>query len=174
MLGREGCNWYLVRTKPQRERSVQNQLKNIAKEAFLPLLRARTRCCGRNITTVKPLFLCYLFAYFNLQERYFDVKYTVGVHSLISFGGEPGVVPVTIIDEIKRRGTDGIVELQPRKLDPGQKIRIVDGPFRDIEAIFDRYLSGSERVAILLDAIGASTIRVVLHQQLPGPVTAIA
>ena len=43
-----------------------------------------------------------------------------------------------------------------------QKIRIIDGPFRDIEAIFDRYLSGSERVAILLDAIGASTIRVVL------------
>jgi transcriptional antiterminator RfaH len=148
----------LVRTKPQRERSVQNQLKNIAKEAFLPLLRAQTRCFGRNITTVKPLFLCYLFAYFNLQERYFDVKY-----SLISFGGEPGVVPVTIIDEIKRRGTDGIVELQPRKLDPGQKIRIVDGPFRDIEAIFARYLSGSGRVAILLDAIGASTIRVVLH-----------
>ena len=69
MLGREGCNWYLVRTKPQRERSVQNQLNNIAKEAFLPLLRARTRCFGRNITTVKPLFLCYLFAYFNLQER---------------------------------------------------------------------------------------------------------
>ena len=90
------------------------------------------------------------------------MKYTVGVHSLISVGGEAVVVPVTIIDEIKRRGIDGVVELPPRKLDPGQKIRIVDGPFRDIEAIFDRYLSGSERVAILLDAIGASTIRVVL------------
>jgi len=162
MLGREGCNWYLVRTKPQKERWVQDQLKNIAKEAFLPLLRGRTRCFGRTITTIKPLFPCYMFACFNLQERYFDVKYTVGVHSLISVGGEPAMVPVTIIDEIKRRGTDGIVELPQRKLDPGQKIRIVDGPFRDIEAIFDRYLSGSERVAILLDAIGASTIRVVL------------
>ena len=162
MLGREVCNWYLVRTKPQKERWVQDQLKSISEEAFLPLLRSRTRCFGRIITTVKPLFPSYLFAYFNLQERYFDVKYTAGVHSLVSVGGEAVTVPATIIDEIKRRGTEGIVELAPRRLDPGQKIRIVDGPFRDIEAIFDRYLSGSERVAILLDALGASTIRVVL------------
>jgi transcriptional antiterminator RfaH len=162
MLGRETSNWYLVRTKPQKERWVQDQLKNISAEAFLPLLRSRVRCFGRPITAVKPLFPCYLFANFNLQERYFDVKYTAGVHSLVSVGGEAVVVPVSIIDEIKRRGTDGIVELPPRRLDPGQKIRIVDGPFRDIEAIFDRYLSGSERVAILLDAIGASAIRVVL------------
>ena len=84
------------------------------------------------------------------------------MHSLISGGGEPVMVPPAIVEEIKRRGKDGIVELAPRKLDPGQKIRIVDGPFRDIEAIFDRYLSGSERVAILLDALGASTIRIVL------------
>lgn len=158
----EVYDWYLVRTKPQKERWVQDQLKNVAAEAFLPLLRSRTRCFGRAMTIVKPLFPCYLFAQFNLKERYFDVKYTAGVHSLVSVGGEPVVVPVSIVEEIRRRGTDGIVELPPPKLDPGQKIRIIDGPFRDIEAIFDRYLSGSERVAILLNAIGASTIRVVL------------
>ena len=162
MLGREVCDWYLVRTKPQKERWVQDQLKNVAADAFLPLLRSRTRCFGRVVTAVKPLFPCYLFARFDLKQRYFEVKYTAGVHSLVSIGGEPVVVPVSIVDEIRCRGTDGIVELPRRKLDPGQKIRIIDGPFRDIEAIFDRYLSGSERVAILLDAIGASTIRVVL------------
>jgi transcriptional antiterminator RfaH len=127
-----------------------------------PLLRGRSRCFGRNITTVKPLFPGYLFANFNLQERYFEVKYTAGVHSLVSVGGEPAMVRDSIIDEIKRRGTDGIVELPQSKLDPGQKVRINDGPFQDIEAVFDRYLSGGERVAILLDAIGAATIRVVL------------
>jgi transcriptional antiterminator RfaH len=155
-------DWYLVRTKPQKERWVQDQLKSVAAQAFLPLLRSRTRCFGKVMTIVKPLFPCYLFAQFNLKERYFDVKYTSGVHSLVSLGGEPVVVPVGIIEEIRCRGVDGVVELPRRKLDPGQKVRIIDGPFRDIEAIFDRYLSGSERVAILLDAIGASTIRVVL------------
>jgi transcriptional antiterminator RfaH len=84
------------------------------------------------------------------------------VHSVVAIGGEPVVVPISIVEEIRHRGVDGVVELPQRKLDPGQKIRVIDGPFRDLEAIFDRYLSGSERVAILLDAIGASTIRVVL------------
>jgi transcriptional antiterminator RfaH len=162
MVGNEICNWYLVRTKPQKERWVQDQLRNVTTQAFLPMLRSRARCFGRVMTTVKPLFPCYLFAQFNLKERYFDVKYTAGVHSLVSLGGEPVVVPEAIVDEVMRRGVDGVVELPQRRLDPGQKIRIIDGPFRDIEAIFDRYLSGSERVAILLDAIGASTIRVVL------------
>jgi transcriptional antiterminator RfaH len=162
MAGSEVSDWYLVRTKPQKERWVQDQLKNVAAEAFLPLLRSRTRCFGKMMTIVKPLFPCYLFAQFNLKERYFEVKYTSGVHSLVSLGGEPVVVPQAIVEEIKCRGVEGVVELPRRKLSPGEKIRIVDGPFRDIEAIFDRYLSGSERVAILLDAIGASAVRVVL------------
>jgi transcriptional antiterminator RfaH len=162
MVVSEASDWYLVRTKSQKERWVQDQLKNVAAEAFLPLLRSRTRCFGKSVVTVRPLFPCYLFARFDLKEKYFDVRYAAGVHSLVAIGGEPVVVPLPIIEEIKRRGVDGVVELPQRKLDPGQKIRVIDGPFRDIEAIFDRYLSGSERVAILLDAIGASTIRVVL------------
>jgi hypothetical protein len=39
---------------------------------------------------------------------------------------------------------------------------VVDGPFRGFEAIFERYLSGTERVAILLSAVEASGLRVVL------------
>ena len=82
---------------------------------FISTATDESRCLGRNIAADKPLFPCYLFAHFNLQERYFDVKYLVGVNSLISIGGEPVVVPVTIIEEIKRRGTDGIVKLPTRK-----------------------------------------------------------
>ena len=72
MMSRELSSfWYLVRTKPQKERWVRDQLKSITAEAFLPMLRSRTRCFGRAIIAVKPLFPCYLFACFNLQDRYF-------------------------------------------------------------------------------------------------------
>ncbi|HLH76013.1 MAG TPA: transcription termination/antitermination NusG family protein [Candidatus Binataceae bacterium] len=155
-------NWYLVRTKPHKERWVFDQLKRITQEPFLPLLRSKTRCFGRLTTTVKPLFPCYVFSRFNLKTCYYDVKYTPGVHSLVGVGGEPVVVSKLIVEEIRRRGENGIVEIQPPALGHGQRITIVDGPFRGFQAIFDRYLSSSERVAILLDAIGASSIRVVL------------
>jgi hypothetical protein len=39
---------------------------------------------------------------------------------------------------------------------------VVEGPFRGFEAIFERYLSGAERIAILLSAIDAEGLRVVL------------
>ena len=41
-------------------------------------------------------------------------------------------------------------------------VRVVDGPFRGFEVIFVRYLSGLERVAILLSTIETAGLRVVL------------
>jgi transcription antitermination factor NusG len=47
-------------------------------------------------------------------------------------------------------------------LDGGERVRVVQGPFRGFEAIFERYLSGAERIAILLNAIDSKGLRVVL------------
>jgi transcription antitermination factor NusG len=39
-------------------------------------------------------------------------------------------------------------------------VRLVEGPFRDFEAIFENYLSGTKRVAIFMKSIGCG-VRVV-------------
>ena len=44
----------------------------------------------------------------------------------------------------------------------GERVVVVDGPFRGFEAIFQRYLAGAERVAILLSAVESGGLRVVL------------
>jgi hypothetical protein len=57
---------------------------------------------------------------------------------------------------------------------------MVEGPFRDFEAVFENYLSGTKRVAILLKSVGECGVRVVadsstvtrLHPELPTPITA--
>jgi transcriptional antiterminator RfaH len=155
-------SWYLIRTKPGKERSVCNQLSTALPEAFLPLLRTKVRTWGRLIWSVVPLFPCYLFGRFPLQSNYFDVKYMQGVRGLVSAGDEPLVVPQAIIDEIKRRGVCGVVEIKQKPFASGERVRVEDGPFRGFEAIFERYLSSAERVAILLSAIEASGVRVIL------------
>jgi hypothetical protein len=38
---------------------------------------------------------------------------------------------------------------------------MIDGPFRNFEAIFEGYLSGARRVAILIDTIEGRGVRVV-------------
>lgn len=155
-------DWYLVRTKPSKERWVHDQLVAILPEVFLPMLEARMPRWGRMAWSITPLFPGYLFARFDLQQRYFDVKYMPGVQGIVSAGNDPLAVPVVVIDEIRRRGTNGVVKIEETAYGSGQRLRVVEGPFRGFEAIFERYLSGAERVAILLSAIEASGLRVVL------------
>lgn len=155
-------NWYLVRTKPGKERWVRDQLGAILPEVFLPMLEARMPRWGRLAWSISPLFPCYLFARFDLQASYFDVKYMPGVNGLVSAGNDPLAVPVGVVDEIRRRGENGVVKIEEAAFDSGEKVRVVEGPFRGFEAIFERYLSGAERVAILLSAIEANGLRVVL------------
>ena len=154
--------WYLVRTKIGKERWVRDQLATILPEVFLPLLEARTPRWGKLVWSIAPLFPCYLFARLDLARHYFDVKYMAGVQGLVSAGADPLSVPDFVIEEIKRRGVNGVVKIEEKTLDSGERVRVVDGPFRGFEAIFERYLSGAERVAILLNALESKGLRVVL------------
>jgi transcriptional antiterminator RfaH len=162
MTGARAPQWYLVHTKPQKERWVADQLSPILDDVFLPLLKGRAPRWGRMAESIGPLFPSYLFARFDLQARYFDIKYLQGVKGLVSAGNEALVVPPAIVDEIRNRMVGGVVEIVPAPLAPGERVTVVEGPFRGLEAIFERYLSGAERVAILLSTIDASGVRMVL------------
>jgi len=154
--------WYLVRTKPGKERWVRDQLAGRVSEVFLPMLKARMPRWGRMAVSVAPLFPCYVFARLDLKASYFEVRYLAGVSGLVSAGKDPIVVPEAIIAEIRARGTDDVVEIPEDPFDSGQPVRVVEGPFRGFEAIFERYLSGAERVAILLSTIESAGPRIVL------------
>lgn len=154
--------WYLIRTKSSKERWVHDQLSGILPEVFLPLLEARIPRWGKLAWSIVPLFPCYVFAQFDLHKRYFDVKYTPGVQGIVSAGCDPLAIPIPVVEEIKRRGVDGIIKIKSKEFDNGERVRVVEGPFRGLEAIFQRHLSGTERVAILLDAVEANGLKVVL------------
>jgi transcriptional antiterminator RfaH len=159
-LGRSE-EWYLVRTKPGKEKWVRDQLSKHL-EVFLPMLKARMPRWGKLAISIVPLFPCYVFAKLDLPTNYFEVKYLAGVNGLVSAGPDPIAIPETIIHEIRSRGVDDLIEIHENPFDNGQPVRVIDGPFRGFEAIFDRYLSGAERVAILLNTIQNAGLRVVL------------
>ena len=81
------------------------------------------------------------------------MPHTVG---LVSFGGEPSIVPENLILAIQKR-VDEINAAGGEIFDglkPGETVWISDGPFQGYEAIFDGRLPGSERVRVLLEFLG--------------------
>jgi transcriptional antiterminator RfaH len=162
MSSKAADQWYLIRTKPAKERWVRDQLSARLPEVFLPMLKARVPRWGRMAMSVAPLFPCYIFARLDLQTDYFEIKYLAGVTGLVSAGPDPIVVPDAIISEIRARGINDVVEIHEVPFDSGQSVRVVEGPFRGFEAIFERYLSSTERVAILLNTLDSTGPRIVL------------
>jgi transcriptional antiterminator NusG len=105
---------------------------------------------------VAPLFPCYLFAKFDLESALYKVLHTIGVAGVVCAGSTPSEVDPSIIEEIGRRGEDGIIELPPRTFNAGEPVRLTDGPMEGFAGIFEQYRSGSKRVALLLNVVGAS------------------
>jgi transcriptional antiterminator RfaH len=90
------------------------------------------------------------------------------VQQVVCFGEEAAVVPQWIVDELRVRCTNGLVALPPCRLVAGKRVIVIDGPFRGFEGIFERHLSGPERVGILLSVIGAG-VRAALPASMEAP-----
>jgi transcriptional antiterminator RfaH len=160
--------WHLLRTKAGEERRARDQVTRLTEEVLLPLVRVKVRRWERMTESIAALFPGYLFARFNLERDFRQLRYTRGVRQIVCFGEEAAVVPQWIIDELKVRCAEGPVELAPRRLVAGERVIVIDGPLRQFEGIFERHLSGPERVAILLSVMGSGA-RAVLPASMVAP-----
>ena len=135
---------------------VQCKLGEFVYQTFLPRMRTR-RIRNRILTeSVTPLFPCYLFALFDLESTLYRVLHTVGVAGVVCAGATPSEVDPSIIEQITERGQHGIIEMPQRTFNPGERVRLTEGPMEGFAGIFDHYRSGSKRVALLLNVVGAS------------------
>ena len=151
-------HWYLVFSKPRQERLALENLARQGYEAYLPLMRHRRRRGRRWVPTVEPMFPRYLFIHLDtLHDNWAPIRSTIGVSTLVRFGQEPARVPDALIACFREREDEnGIQRIPPPDFRPGDRVRIVDGPFAGYEAIF-RARTGKERVEILLRIAGSAT-----------------
>ena len=149
--------WFAVFSKPRREEEAAEQLTQQGFTVFLPRVRARRRLRGQWRDVVEPMFPRYLFlrATPGLDDLR-PIRSTRGVVGLVRFGGEPRPAPDALIVELQRlcATADGALSL-PEPLVPGDRVRVVEGPFAGYEA---ELLSqdGENRARVLLTLLGQS------------------
>jgi transcriptional antiterminator RfaH len=138
-------------------------LSKQANESFLPMLLNKQVSRGKEpLQTLVPLFPCYVFAHFDVQTTLHSIQRSYGVVGVVCAGSEPCEVPEFVIHEIKERQRNGVIELPDKAYRSGQKVVIIGGPMKGIQAVFEKYLSGSDRVAVILKLIGSIDVRAVI------------
>src|SRR5262245_26272390 len=131
-------------------------------EIYHPCLRAHRRSYGRKIEVHPPLFPGYAFVL--IQLRWHTARWAPGTLGLIMHEIQPAKVPDPVIEEIRSRERDRLIDLpKPPPLRRGARVRILRGPFTGHLAIFAD-MRPRQRVEILLQLLGGEQ-RVMLAKK---------
>jgi transcriptional antiterminator RfaH len=100
----------------------------------------------------EPLFPRYLFIRLGLGDTaksWAPIRSTRGVSRLVKFGVEPAKVDDGLIELLKAKESAAIDE-PARLFNPGERVRLVSGPFAGIEGIY-HMAEGERRVMVLIE-----------------------
>jgi transcription elongation factor/antiterminator RfaH len=155
--------WYTLYTKPNAEYGVAAILRRRGIHTFLPEIASPN---PRQKHRKRPFFPCYLFAEVDFEQvGPSSVQWTPGLRRVVAFGGRPVPVPDEVINLIRRKleALNAAGGWPVGTFQPGETVRITDGPLEGMLAIFDGPSTPSERVWVLLDFLGhASRARICL------------
>jgi len=150
-------SWFCLRTEPKREHIAAACLRQISEvEVFCPRLRFRKSTKRGLVWFVESMFPGYLFTRFEYASLHRRIRQRPGVSGFVQFGERVALLPDVLINEIRSRtGPDDLLEVAA-SMQPGQEVRIAQGPFQGLEALVTRLITARERVEILIEWMGRS------------------
>jgi transcription antitermination factor NusG len=97
---------------------------------------------------------CFRAAFLTVEAQWYAARWSLGVIGLIMDGVRPARVADHIIDDLRKRERNGLIELPKRSgLKPGDQARILQGPFAGHLGLYAG-MRPHERVLVLLQLLG--------------------
>lgn len=139
--------WACAQLVPHRTATALRFLRINGHEVFCPQMRSPRRLHP------EPLFPNYTFL--GIELRWHTAARSPGVMKLIMDGDHPAKVPEGVIQQLRARERNGVIELpSPPGLRRGDAIKITKGPFADQLATFGS-LKPHQRCEVLLRWLGS-------------------
>ncbi|MBK8631858.1 MAG: transcriptional activator RfaH [Sphingomonadales bacterium] len=155
MTSSESHSWYVAETQPRKEALAALHLGRQSFDFFLPRYRKARRHARKFDTVLAPLFPGYVFVRFDREQaNWRSINGTFGIRRLLC--GEDGMLqpmPTRVVQALQARCNGDIFDASLDSLKPGEKVRILHGPFADLIAQV-KSLDDRGRVALLLDIMG--------------------
>lgn len=154
--------WLTLHSNPHKEYAVRDFLAGQGFEVYLP--EEPNKIQRRDRPPRRPFFPHYLFLAYTGPEPLEQVQWTPGLRRIVMFGNRPAVIPGEVIADIKARlaSMEAIV-IRDGPFRPGERVVITGGPFKGLDAVFDRRLSRADRVRVFLDFALRLEVPVELH-----------
>ena len=151
--------WYCIRSHPKHEHIAAANLRHVPElEVFNPQLRF-VRCTPRGrASSTESLFPNYLFARFVLAATLEKVRFTPSVNKVLSFGDRVPSIPDPVIAELRQNLEEKEQHVFTDAPIEGQEVEIAAGPFQGAQAIVTRVLPAKQRVQVLMEILGQSTV----------------
>jgi transcription elongation factor/antiterminator RfaH len=151
--------WYTLHSKPNAEYQVARALSRRGIETYVPEIEAAKKRQGRarQGRTHKPFFPCYLFMRVDLEQvGLSQIEWTPGLRRIVALDERPSPLPERAIELIRAKleGINAVGGWAAPPFEPGETVRITDGPFKDLLAIFEGPCSPARRVQVLLNFLG--------------------
>lgn len=169
-----GMNWFVLRVASNKEDSVRRTLlrklkiegfTHLVNRILVPTEKTKTIKAGRQRITLKKLYPGYVFVEMKLEEDgripqdvFFLIKETTGVGDFIGTAGRPS--PMSIPEIEKMLAASKAPEESPTvkmEFQPGDAIKIREGPFENMEGTVDELLPAQGKVRVIVTIFGRAT-----------------
>ena len=131
--------WYAIYVRSRYEKKVHQLLLEQQINSFLPLLETWRQWSDRKKKVAEPLFRGYVFVNIDIHSEHIQVLDTEGVVKFISIGRKPSIIIERDIEWLKKLVREPDAICRPvNTLPKGQWVKVIAGPFKDLEGVVVR------------------------------------
>ncbi len=149
-------SWFALYTKPRSEFKAAQQIEEIGVQLYLPTYTHVKQWSDRKKKITEPVMRSYIFIFANEKERINSLEQKSVVRCIFD-AGRPAKIPGWQIDNLQRMLSYKSEFFVKNGLVPGAKIRIKEGPFKDVIGVY-RETGNDKTIAVSIDLLNRSVI----------------
>lgn len=151
-----GKSWFALYTKPRAEFKAAAEIEGEGVQIYLPTVTRIKQWSDRKKKVTEPVLRSYIFIFANEKERVNSLEQRSVVRCIFD-GGKPAKIPEWQIENLKRMLSFKSEFFVKNGLVPGVKVRIKEGPFKDVIGVY-RETGSDKTFAVSIDLLNRSVI----------------